>query len=161
MNRLLVAGLGGELATDDGIGPVVVRALEAAGGYPGVRLLDAGTGGYSLIAQLLDCERAILIDAARMGLEPGAVRGFPPEDLRARPGPAPLSGHQISLDSVLAAARQCGVAAEIYLIGIQPAELAHGYGLSPRLAALLPRILADVDALIGEHWTLSDTCVEA
>lgn len=153
--EVLIAAVGGELMSDDGVGPRVLAELTRAGGYPDCRILDAGTAGTALLAELAGRERAILIDAARMGEPPGTVRGFAPGEVRFRPAPAPLSGHQISLDSVLALARHYGVRTELYFIGIEPHTVGPGYGLSPLLAARLPELARETDRLIRRqltHW---------
>ncbi|MBE7560148.1 hydrogenase maturation protease [bacterium] len=147
MNRMLVAAVGGELATDDAVGLHVLRRLQAVGGYPDADLLDAGTAGFDLVARLSQYERAVILDAALLGAPPGTVRAFTPADYRPK-RPAPLSGHTISLDSVLSAARYLDVNSELLLVGIQPSRVTPGYGLSPEMQALLPRITAEVDAII-------------
>ena len=47
---VLVLGVGNPLMGDDGIGVHVAQALERTELPPGVQVMDAGTGGVTLIA---------------------------------------------------------------------------------------------------------------
>ena len=96
----------------------------------------------------------LLIDATNMGLSPGAVRtfdlagpadaAFPPDTQtgseavhRARvcpPGPA-LSLHDADLNSTLRLAQALGWHIHARVIGIQPADVTPGEGLTPAVAA--------------------------
>ena len=67
MNRripLLVLGLGNVLLRDDGLGVAAVGRLADRYDRPeGVRILDGGTLGLSLLPHLEDAEQVILVDA--------------------------------------------------------------------------------------------------
>ena len=65
---LLVLGLGNRICGDDGLGiEAVARLLEAWEAPEGVRILDGGTLGLSLLPELELARRAILVDAIRGG----------------------------------------------------------------------------------------------
>jgi hydrogenase maturation protease len=78
------------------------------------------------------------VDAADMGLPPGSIRRFTPEQL-APSHEAPLSLHQMGLSDVLDLARALGHTPDVVIIGVQPASLEPHLGLSVALEAAKDR----------------------
>ena len=80
----------------------------------------------------------VVVDAAKMGLPPGSIRRIPIRSSRATLS----STHSLSLPFVLD--RMKGEVGHLILIGVEPADLSLGEGLSPPLSAAateLARIL--------------------
>ena len=75
MPRTLVAGFGNVLRGDDGFGVEVIRYLEKRiSEFPGVELMEVGTGGIRLAQELLTpCDFLIIADAMTRGGPPGSV----------------------------------------------------------------------------------------
>lgn len=120
--RVLVLGLGNPLLADDGAGLELLALVEDAGPWPSnVRLVDGGTWGMSLLPDVLDAERLLVLDAVRTGREPGAVvRGE--DDAVPRWYARPASPHQVDLHEVLAAADLLdGMPSRLVVVGIEPA----------------------------------------
>jgi len=139
-----VIGVGNPLAGDDGIGIALIGELEREGVPPGVELIDGGSGGLTLLTLLEGAARAILVDALEMGRAAGAVAGFDyAAGLFRAEGPG-LSLHQAGLGEVLALGAELGRLPELFIVGIQPAQLELGRGLSLPVAAALPEALAAV-----------------
>ncbi len=145
---LLVMGLGNILWSDDGLGIAAVNRLLGAFEPPaGVRVLDGGTLGLTLLPIIQDAERAILIDAIRApGAEPGTLVRIEGEEVapavRER-----LSPHQIGVSDLLDAARLLDCyPTELVLLGIAPERLGFGISLSAAvrrpLDALVNRVVA-------------------
>jgi hydrogenase maturation protease len=130
-----VLGLGNPLMADEGIGVYLVeRLLESADQYPGVEFVDAGTGGFSILYQIEDRRKAILIDCAFMDEPPGTIKRFTPEEVQSVKVLAHQSLHEADLMQIIALARQLGHAPdEIVLFGIQPQRVGPGLGLSRTL----------------------------
>jgi hydrogenase maturation protease len=115
---LLVLGLGNVLCGDDGAGVCAVEHLTARWNFPdGVRILDGGTLGLSLLPYLRAADRAILVDAVLVDEPPGSIVRFDGEEVFAVAG-ARMSCHQIGVAEVLECARLLGDLPETTLVGI-------------------------------------------
>lgn len=147
---VLVLGIGNLLAGDDGLGWHAVQALtvEAADPHgrtlpPDVELLDGGTGGLALLPAISEAGALVIIDAVDVGAEPGTRHTLVGPDLYSRL--VRLSVHQVGTADLLAAARLTNTLPNrVVLLGVQPATIATGVGLSPAVTAALPRLLAAV-----------------
>jgi hydrogenase maturation protease len=74
---ILVLGLGNVLMGDDGFGPAVVRAFDAAFETgPDVDVIDIGTPGLDLMPWLADAERIVIVDTIKSTLVPGSIRVY-------------------------------------------------------------------------------------
>jgi len=132
---VVVLGLGNPLMADEGIGVYVVeRLLESAAEYPAVEFVDAGTGGLSILYQIEERRKAVMIDCAFMDEPPGTIRRFTPEEVESRKVLAHQSLHEADLMRIIAMARQLGQAPdEIVLFGIQPERVEPQLGLTQTL----------------------------
>jgi hydrogenase maturation protease len=143
----VVLGVGNELMRDEGVGVAVARALAAHALSEGVRVVEGGVGGLDLLFEFDGADRVIIVDAAEMGLEPGAVRVFTPDDIEMGEPVRMTSLHGISLLDVLELGRLTGIEAEVVIVGIQPAEVAPGLGLTAAVEAAVgeaERLIADL-----------------
>ena len=133
-SRLLILGLGNLLCSDDGVGALVAEAIAETRELPeGVRVLDGGTLGLSLLPYLEDAECAILVDAIQADAPPGTLVRIDGDEV----GPAVtarLSVHQVGVADLIDAARLRGrVPPTLVLLGIVPETIALGVGLSARV----------------------------
>jgi hydrogenase maturation protease len=150
---LLVLGLGNALMGDDGIGPRAVAALADHGPRQGVEIVDGGTCGLSLLPAIESCAGLIVIDAAATGAAPGTVSVFEGAAMDAALRGAKTTAHEVALADLMDAAHvTVGRPARRALIGVAPARVALGLEPTGAVAAALPRILAEAEALI-ERWT--------
>jgi hydrogenase 3 maturation protease len=131
MKRVLL-GVGNTLSRDDGVGPFVARALR---GDPFWTSVDVGAALENAcgIVRREAPELLVIVDAARMRLPAGAVRRFPVE---AR-DTLLVSTHGLPIRFVWERLASESVE-RLVLVGIEPADLSFGEGLSPtvRHAAL-------------------------
>jgi hydrogenase maturation protease len=146
-----VLGLGNLLCRDDGLGIVVVdRLLRRYAAPPGVRILDGGTLGLSLLPHLEDAEAAILVDAIRADGPPGTLVRMEGDEV----GPAVsarLSPHQVGVADLLDAARwRLRSPERLLLLGSVPRTVTLGLGLSPPVAAAIPELTRRVVAAAAE-----------
>jgi hydrogenase maturation protease len=132
----LVLGLGNELFSDEGVGVVAARRL-AERGIPGVDVLDGGTLGLALLPEVEGRETLVVFDAVvDPARKPGDLVVLHRDELERRG--ALFSAHQLGIPEVLAAAALVGRAPHrIAAVGMVPASLETGYGLSPTAAARL------------------------
>jgi hydrogenase maturation protease len=142
----VVLGLGNPLMADEGIGVYLVeRLVESAGDYPDVDFIDAGTGGLTVLHKIEGRSKAIFIDCAYMGEEPGAIRRFTPEEVRSSKVLAHQSLHEADLLRIIDLARQLGQAPdEIVMFGIQPERIEPAPGLSPVLRGRIDEYLVAI-----------------
>ena len=144
----LIVGLGNPLRGDDGIGPRVIEEVTRRGLPEGVSSLDGGTGGFDLLNVLEGWERVVIVDAADVGREPGQFVRFTPEQARFVETTGSHSLHHAGLGEVLALANALGQALpEMTILGVQPAGVGWGEGLSPAVEAALPAL---TDAVLEE-----------
>ena len=141
---LLVLGLGNVLCGDDGLGAVAAHLLAERYEGPGVRILDGGTLGLSLLPELEDAADAILVDAVRADASPGSPVRIEGDDV-APAVAARLSPHQVGVADLLDGARwRDRLPGRLVLVGLVPESLSLGLALSPSLRARLPDLLARV-----------------
>ena len=149
-DRVLVLGLGNSLMTDDGIGPCAVAALAPRAG---VRLMDGGTCGLSLLPEIEGCAALIVIDAFADGAAPGTVSVHEGAAMDAALRGVKSTAHEVALADLMDAAHvTVGRPARRALIGVAPARVAVGLEPTPAVAAALPAVLAAAESLI-ERWT--------
>jgi len=138
----VVIGVGNLLLRDEGVGIHAVRELPKRTLPPGVEVIDGGVAGIRLLDLFSGAQKLLLIDAAEMGLEPGAVARFTPEEVRFQSGDLKLSTHDVALPEVLAIARavnQCP--SEVIILGIQPKEISWGMELTPEVRGAVPKVV--------------------
>jgi hydrogenase maturation protease len=132
MKPLLIVGLGNPLMGDDGVGALVAESLA---GHVDADVLIGGTDLLRCAAEMEGRKRVILIDAVESDT-PGTMvvtDEDPPE------GPS-AAAHTLSAPSAVRLLRQLmpEVRFTWILVGVRSARM--GEGLSPELAAALPRL---------------------
>jgi hydrogenase maturation protease len=145
---LLVLGLGNVLLMDDGVGGAAVSLLLDRFEVPdGVSVLDGGTLGLSLLPHLEAADTVILVDAVRTDDAPGTLVRFDGDDV-APAVATRLSPHQVGVADLLDGARWLGRYPErVLLLGLVPASIELGVGLSPMVHASLSDL---VDQIVEE-----------
>lgn len=132
-SRVLVLGVGNLLMQDEGVGVHVVQALERRKLPEGVRLLDGGSGGFTLLGDLEAAGQIILIDAAADGHAIGTVTRSEPR--YSKDYPPTLMAHDIGLKDLLDIfyMRGAGSKVTLFAVTIDPLQKM-GMELSPRIA---------------------------
>src|SRR5262249_16248616 len=129
-----VLGLGNVLMSDDGLGPFVVRVLEATYECPaGVEFLDAGTPGLDLTPYLLGADAVIFVDTVSASGAPGEIRVYDRDAILKVPPQARTGGHDPALkEALLTVAAAGGGPARVTRGGAIPGRGAAGGRVSPR-----------------------------
>ena len=142
----VVLGLGNPLMADEGIGIHLIERLAGwAAEWPGVDFLDAGTGGMAVLHLIEGRAKAIFIDCAFMGQEPGVLRRFTPEEVRSAKVLAHQSLHEADLLRILALAEQLGQRPEqVVIFGIEPQAVEPRQGISAVLLEKTEDYLAEI-----------------
>lgn len=142
---LLVVGCGNLLRGDDGVGPILIRRLWELGVPSGVRLVDGGTAGMDVAFQMRGAARVILVDAARMGGEPGTRYQVPGPTVAQLPPLTGLHTHSFRWDHALAfAAWLLGeeYPGQVSVHLIEAATLDAGAPLSPPVREAMEQVIA-------------------
>jgi hydrogenase maturation protease len=144
--RIVVIGVGNLLMKDEGIGIHVVKALQELGLPRNIDLIDGGTSP-DLIAYTGDCDKLVIIDAARAGGLPGSIYRFRPEDLSDHAA-ALASAHELGVPQNLGLMSLLGrQPSETVIIGIEPEEIGPGLELS----ALLRQKMKDIVKTVAKE----------
>lgn len=148
MKEILVIGLGNPLMADEGIGVVLIERLEALArqdripGAGRIQFHDGGTGGMNLLHVLAGRQKAVLIDCALMGTQPGTIQRFTPDQVQTVKKLSHLSLHEVDILKVLDISRQLGECPQdVVFFGIEPHEICQRMSLSPLLQAQIPHYL--------------------
>ena len=153
MTDIAIVGVGNPLLSDDGAGIHAIRNLRSDSRVGSrARLIDGGTVGANLLAEVCGCEKLLIVDAVDAGLPPGATirmdfSGPDPQKIDTR------NAHQFGLYGLLDDLRLLGQApAQVVLVGVQPAATGLGTELSPEVAGALPVVSAEVARQL-DRWT--------
>jgi len=145
--RVAVVGVGNTMRGDDGAGILVVRALASRlRDAPDVLLIDGSTAPENFTGPLrrFRPDLVIEIDAAHLEQPPGTVAWV---DWRDADGMS-ASTHALP-PSVLASFLSADLGCRVSLLGIQPATLDMGCGLSPDVAVAVERVTAQLSAWLA------------
>jgi len=150
---IAIVGVGNLLLSDDGVGIHAVRRLRSDARVESMaRLIDGGTVGTDLLAEVCGCENLLIVDAVDAGLPPGTTirmdfSGPDPQQVDTR------NAHQSGIPGLLDDLRLLGQAPrQVVLVGVQPAALGLGTELSPEVAGALPAVSAEVVRQL-DRWT--------
>jgi hydrogenase maturation protease len=146
----LVLGLGNPLCCDDGLGGHVVEIISRQALPPGVEIRDGGLPGWGVATYLEGWSRLILVDAAQMGLKPGAWRRLRMEEVSLETSQGSFSLHSPGLADGLALAQALQVLPEeVVFYFVEPESTEHGVGLSSTIEAMLPDL---VENILEDLW---------
>jgi len=140
--RIAVLGLGNVLQGDDALGPYVAALLSVKYDFsPGVSVLDAGTPGLDLTPYIAGLDALVVVDAVRATGAPGELRSYRRAELLEKPPPQRLSPHDPGLKECLLALELIDQSPpEVLLVGLIPAAIETGVGLSAAVHAGIPRV---------------------
>jgi hydrogenase maturation protease len=143
--KTLILGLGNPLCGDDGLGNQVVQRLAAKHLPQGVKALAAGTPGWELPNWLVGWPKVILIDAVRMGLEPGARKRFDLEEVKLIAAGEILTSHAPDLATGLALAEALHqLPEEVIVFGIEPESCEPGTDISQSVKKEIDGLVDDI-----------------
>jgi hydrogenase maturation protease len=146
--QVIVLGLGNVLLQDDGAGVEAITRLCARYESPaGLRVLDGGTLGLSLLPWIRQARALVLVDAVTGDAPPGTLVRLDGDEVPAAVLER-LSPHQVGVADLLFGARVLGgYPEEVVLVGIVAETLGLG---TERSASVEARIDGLVDAVLAE-----------
>jgi len=145
---VLVLAVGNTLLGDDGVGQALLDRLREFDWPAEVELLDGGTQGLALLGRLAGRRALVVLDAVALAAEPGTVhtlREWKKAGVRAG------TAHESNVGELLQAAILLGDCPDrVAVIGIEPASLATGIGLSEAVAGAIPAAVEVARRVIEE-----------
>lgn len=127
---------------DDGLGIVALERLRTDGILADVELVDGGTWGLTLLPIIESAARVLFLDAIERGTSPGTLHTLERAEI-PRYLATKISPHQVALQDVLALAELRGtLPPETVAIGLEPARVAMGCGLSEPVELRLDALVA-------------------
>jgi hydrogenase maturation protease len=135
VKNVAIIGIGNILLGDDGIGPYVVRVLDASYEFgPNVQILDVGTPALDFIDNLVGIDAVILVDSVENDRPAGTITLYRKEDILRHGVPVRMDPHSPALAESLMTADMLGIGPkELLLVGISGASYDAGCELSPEV----------------------------
>jgi hydrogenase maturation protease len=148
---ILVLGLGNVGSGDDGLGPLLLKELAThyryAGGF--VEFLDGGTRGLELLHSIAGRQALVVLDAVSSGARPGTVSVLTGTDVLRYAAAHPSSIYEGNAGELLATAAFLGdLPQHSYIVGVEPANLNSGVGLSRDLQKALQPALVEAQSVV-------------
>ena len=140
---VLVLGVGNTLLGDDGVGVHLLEQLSrVADDRDGaVEFIEGGTRGLALLGSIAGRAGLVLLDAVALGSVPGTIYLRRDEDVLALRRRAETA-HESNAGELLATAQLLGdLPKHVFLVGIEPARLGSGLGLSEPVRKAIPAAL--------------------
>jgi len=148
--KILIAGIGNLLLTDEGIGVHIIRELGKRKLPENVELVDIGTASFDLLTFMQGKDKVIIIDAMAVDDEPGTLYKLSPDDIISGKQKLLTSLHQFGIPEVLSSIRQKGEKIKIVIFGIVPKDYqTYGTELTPELKKSLPKVIKEILKEIG------------
>lgn len=140
--KVVILGLGNILFKDEGIGVHIVKELEKKALADDIELIDGGTASLGVLTSLRNIDKVVIIDALKLGKEPGTVYRIDKQNIESRLETVNLSLHQISLLEALAIAKKLNtLPKEIVLIGVEPSQIDWGLEVTDTIKERIPKII--------------------
>jgi hydrogenase 3 maturation protease len=123
-DQIVFVGVGNRMLGDDGVGPALLDLLIGNVSHA----VDTGVTPeeYTGVIRRLNPSVIVFLDAADFGAEPGQMKIIMAEEVSK----VRISIHKISLE-ILMEYLKSETGADVFIIGIQPAEISHSSTLSP------------------------------
>lgn len=145
--RIVVAGVGNLLLRDEGVGIHVVNELRKHSLPEYVEVYDFGVRGLGILDSLEGADKAILVDAVKMGDKPGTIYRFSLDEIETEDRILKMiSIHDLDLMTAVRIGKfTYKLPKDIVVIGIEP-ETADEYGmeLTPKVKEAVPKVVQAV-----------------
>lgn len=143
---VLVIGVGNPYRHDDGVGVALIARLRECG-LPGVELVEESGEPAALVQRWSGWKTVVLVDAVDAGKKAGTLHRFEWAGGRwdAAPSAAAVSTHGLGLAEAVELGRVLErLPDHLVVYGIEVADVSHGVGLSPPVAAALDTLVDDL-----------------
>jgi hydrogenase maturation protease len=136
VSKVAIIGIGNILLGDDGVGPYVMRMLEASYEFgPNVQVLDVGTPALDFIDNLVGMDAVIVIDSVENDRPAGTITLYRKEDILRHGVSLRMDPHSPALGESLLTADLMGICPkDLLLVGITGRNYDAGCELSPEVS---------------------------
>ncbi|HZP49020.1 MAG TPA: hydrogenase maturation protease [Vicinamibacterales bacterium] len=149
--RCYILGLGNVLMGDDGFGPAVARAFDAAYDLDGdAEVVDLGTPGLDLMPWFFDAEQLVIVDTVKSDAAPGTLRVYNKADILKHLPSVRVGPHDPGVKEALLTLEFAGRGpSEVVLVGVVPGSV----GMSTELSAPVAKAVSGAVALLVDALT--------
>ncbi len=149
--RILIAGVGNELRSDDGFAQEVLRKLGDLD--DNVDVIDFGHRIHDLLLFIRDYSAVVIVDAVEGNGEPGDIYvvhvSGENEDLKV------LNAHDIDLKGIISMGEKIGFLPEkLVIVGCHPEKMDPGIGLSETVMEKVDDAVKIIKKLVREFSSL-------
>jgi len=143
--QIVIAGVGNELLSDDGVGIHAIRELQK-NPIPGVAAVEIGTAILHGLHFLESAKRVLVIDAAMGGQPPGTIYQFDP----AQKGEVKslTSIHAMGLHEAMRFLQPANTLPCVTVVGVEPKSIEYSMNLSVPVQRALPQVVSLVRELV-------------
>jgi len=136
--RILALGIGNMLMGDDGVGVHVAHELHK---YPraGILIAEIGNAILEAVPLLTWADRVLVIDALMAQGPPGTIYFAPFEHIASQPRQHSL--HELDIGTALSFLPVGCLRPEVFVLGVEPANLDWSLKLSPEVLLALPHVV--------------------
>ncbi len=147
-----IFALGNSMYGDDGIGSAVLDTIRSRRLFPEASSHDLGTDALDLIEKFDADSLNIVVDAVKMGSEPGAVLKFTPEQVKMVMKWDQLSLHSFGLAETFALAKKVDkLPGKTVIIGVEPETIEAGADLSDAVRQAIPAVIELIQSEVKDH----------
>lgn len=140
--RILIAGIGNLLFTDEAIGVHVIKELAKQNLPEEVELVDIGTAIFELVRWMEDKDKVIIVDTVLSDQPAGTIFKLSPEDLKTNENMFSASLHQFGVVEALESSALLGHRPEVVILGVVPKDYQSlGTELTDELRQSIPKIV--------------------
>jgi hydrogenase maturation protease len=133
---VLVLGLGNLLLGDDAVGLRMLEVLKSEPADPSVEFMDGGTQGIALVGRFANRRSVLILDAINLGAEPGTVHVLRESVIATLRAGRASNAHEGNGLFLIEMARMLGYfPRELAVVGVEPANVKTGLGLSSEVEA--------------------------
>lgn len=134
---MAILGVGNPMRGDDGLGPHAARRL-AQEPPPRTLVLDVESVPEAFTGKVEEfgATHVVIIDAANLGGAPGETRLIEGSQIKG----VAISTHSLPLNIFIHYVEEA-VGAEVRVVGVQPASLGLGEGLTPRVEEAVDKVV--------------------
>jgi hydrogenase maturation protease len=143
--KIIIAGIGNLLFTDEGIGVHVIRELSKRKLPEELELVEIGTATFELTSFMEDKDKVIIVDAILSDDPPGTIYRLAPNELSHSKAKYISSLHQFGISEALECTAQMGYKPEVVIFGITPKDYQSlSAELTPELKVSLQRVVETI-----------------
>ena len=148
---ILIIGIGNEYRSDDAVGLVIARALQARS-LPYTRVIEASGEGTALLEAWKESDHVILVDAVTSQAPEGTIYCLDAQSGPFSPNLFTLSTHAFGVAEAIELGRALGdLPQQLVLYGIETKNFVAGVALSLKVERAAQAVIEDIARLV-QNW---------